>query len=256
MFNYLAKFIHDRKLVSHLKALNRWMRQIVGWGHKLQLQAEWNSGSQPEWYDHLIFQHWLWHVSRNPMSWERGIFGMLAMEHGCRVLDLCCGGGFFAHHFYSTRASSVISVDFDPVAIAHAKKNFRAPNVEYRCLDIRTEMPDGEFDNVVWDAAIEHFTQDEITAILKNIKKRLGSKGTLTGYTLVERPTGEKSLSHHEYEFKSKEDLATTLKKLFKNALVFENLSSDHLEDRRNLYFFASEGVLPFDPNWDRHVRL
>lgn len=255
MFNYTAKLIHDYNLIPYLKAVNRVMRRVAGLGHKLQLQSEWSSGTQPEWYDHLIFQHWLWHVSRNPMSWERGIFGMLAMKRGCRVLDLCCGGGFFAHHFFSIRANSVISVDFDPVAIAHAKKNFQAPNVEYRCVDIRTEMPDGGFDNIVWDAAIEHFTPDEVTTILANIKKRLGSEGTLTGYTLVEKPTG-KSLSHHEYEFKSKEELATTLKKFFGNVLVFENLSRDQLEERHNLYFFASDGVLPFDPNWGHHIRL
>jgi 2-polyprenyl-3-methyl-5-hydroxy-6-metoxy-1,4-benzoquinol methylase len=255
VFNYTAKLIHDYNLIRYLKAVNRVMRRVAGWGHKLQLQAEWHSGTQPEWYDHLIFQHWLWRVSRNPMSWERGVFGMLAMKHGCRVLDLCCGGGFFAHHFFSIRAKSVVSVDFDPVAIAHAKKNFEAPNVEYRCVDIRTEMPEGQFDNVVWDAAIEHFTQEEITAILTNIKKRLGHEGTLTGYTLVEKPTG-KSLVHHEYEFKSKGELAATLKRFFVNVLVFENLSNDYLEERRNLYFFASDSILPFDREWGYHVRL
>lgn len=150
---------------------------------------------------------------------------------------------------------AVTSVDFDPVAIAHARANFHAPNVEYRCADIRTQMPDGEFDNVVWDAAIEHFTQAEITAILTNIKNRLARGGTLTGYTLAEKPTG-KSLSHHEYEFHSKEELAAILKQFFDNVLVFENLSSDHLEERRNLYFFASDGVLPFDRDWGQHVRL
>jgi ribosomal protein L11 methylase PrmA len=71
------------------------------------------------------------------MSWERGFFSMLAMKHGCRVFDLCCGGEFFAHYFFSTRAKSVVAVDFDPAAIAHAKKSFQAPNVEYRCVDNR-----------------------------------------------------------------------------------------------------------------------
>lgn len=254
-FDRLASFVHDRKLVPAVKAVNRVLRLMTGCGHRLQLQAEWHSGTQPEWYDHLVFQHWLWKVSRNPMSWERGIFGMLVMKPGCRVLDLCCGGGFFAHHFYSSRAKSVISVDFDPVAIAHAKKNFQAPNVEYRCADIRTDMPKGEYDNVVWDAAIEHFTTDEITAILKNIKNRLGATGTLSGYTLAKKATG-KALSHHEYEFESKEELAAILKRFFGNVLVFENVSIDFLEERQNLYFCASDGSLPFDRDWKQHVRL
>jgi 2-polyprenyl-3-methyl-5-hydroxy-6-metoxy-1,4-benzoquinol methylase len=203
----------------------------------------------------LIFQHWKWYRTRNPMSWERGIFSMLTMNHGCRVLDLCCGGGFFAHHFFSSKAASVISVDFDPIAIAHARKNFRAPNVEYRCADIRTAMPDGKFENVVWDAAIEHFTQEETAGILVNIKKRLTPGGTMSGYTLVEKATG-KSLIHHEYEFKSKEELARILSRFFANVMVFENVSRDFLEERNNLYFFASDGMLPFDPNWPDMIRL
>ena len=44
------------------------MRRIVGYGHKLQFEAEWRIEPSPEWYDHLIFQHWLWHLSRNPMT--------------------------------------------------------------------------------------------------------------------------------------------------------------------------------------------
>jgi 2-polyprenyl-3-methyl-5-hydroxy-6-metoxy-1,4-benzoquinol methylase len=255
MFNFTARLVHDYNLIPALKAWNRIMRRVAGWGHRLQLQSEWHSGTHPEWYDHLIFQHWLWHESRNPMSWERGIFSMLAMKHGCRVLDLCCGGGFFAHHFFSIRAASVLSVDFDPAAIAHAKTNFQASNVEYRCVDIRTDMPEGEFDNVVWDAAIEHFTQDEVSLILKNIKKRLGLKGILSGYTLLEKTTG-KSLSHHEYEFKSKEELARVFKRFFAHVLVFENVSIDYLEERGNLYFFASDGILPFDQDWGQQVRL
>jgi cyclopropane fatty-acyl-phospholipid synthase-like methyltransferase len=202
-----------------------------------------------------ISQHWQWTALRNPMSWERGVFNMLPMKNGCKVLDLCCGGGFFAHHFYSGRASSVVSVDFDPSAIAHAKRNFRAPNVEYRCADIRTAMPEGAFDNVVWDAAIEHFTMEEADAILFNIMQRLGETGTLGGYPIVAKASG-KSLSHHEYEYKSKEELAGFLKRYFSNVLVFENISRDALEERRNLYFMASKQSLPFDPGWEGMIRL
>jgi SAM-dependent methyltransferase len=92
-----ARFVRRYNLVPAVKAINRLMRRLVGYGHKLQFEAEWRIDPTPEWYDHLIFQHWLWHLSRNPMTWERGIFSMLPMKNGSRVLDLCCGGGFFAH---------------------------------------------------------------------------------------------------------------------------------------------------------------
>ncbi|MFX5854734.1 class I SAM-dependent methyltransferase, partial [Acinetobacter baumannii] len=85
---------------------------------------------------------------------------------------LCCGDGFNAHYFYRARASSMICVDFDPKAIAYARKHFRSDNIRYELADIRTQMPDGAFDNIVWDAAIEHFTQEEIASVMVNIKKR------------------------------------------------------------------------------------
>jgi ubiquinone/menaquinone biosynthesis C-methylase UbiE len=216
---FLARLVRKYNLLPAVKVLNRMLRQVAGYGHKLQFDAEWRFDPNPEWYDHLIFQYWLWHLSRNPMSWERGVFSMLPMKNGCRVLDLCCGGGFFAHHFFSSHASSVVSVDFDPAAIAHARTNFRAPNVEYRLADIRTDMPDGEFDNIVWDAAIEHFTLDETNKLLLEMKRRLGPGGILSGYTIVEKAAG-KSLSHHEYEYKSKEELAGVLKRFFSEASV------------------------------------
>lgn len=254
-----ASLIHtlrvQRVLVPALKGMNRLLRRMASGGHRLQFYAEWRLGNPPEWFDHLVDQHWKWRVTRNPLSWERGVIGTMAMKPGCRVLDLCCGGGFFAHHFFSSRAASVVSVDFDPGAIAHAKRNFNAPNVDYRCCDIRKDMPLGEFDNVVWDAAIEHFTEEEISAILASIKGRLAPSGTLNGYTIVEKSTG-KSLVHHEYEFKSKEELAAILKRTFANVLVIERTSRDMFEERRNLYFFASDGPLPFDPGWESMVRL
>lgn len=250
-----AQLVRKWNLIPAIKAYNRFMRRMVGFGHKLQFEAEWRVDPNPEWYDHLIFQYWLWPISRNPMTWERGVFSMLPMNKGCRVLDLCCGGGFFAHHFFSSRASAVVSVDFDPIAIAHAKKNFQAPNVEYVCADIRTDMPGGDFDNIVWDAAIEHFTLEEAAKLLRDMKQRLGRTGILSGYTLVEKAIG-KSLSHHEYEYKSKEELAGVLKRQFANVMVFENQSHDQFEDRHNLYFYASDGPLPFDAGSPNVVRL
>jgi hypothetical protein len=61
------------------------------------------------------------------------------------------------------------------------------------------------------------------------------SGGILGGYTIVERPNG-KSLSHHEYEFKSKEDLARFFTPHFKHVTVFETI----YPERHNLYFWAS----------------
>jgi len=83
----------------------------------------------------------MWGANRAPHWLERGVFSLLALAPGCKVLELCCGDGFNAYYFYSSRAGSIHSVDFDPKAIAYAKKHFQAENVTYTLADIRTQMP-------------------------------------------------------------------------------------------------------------------
>ena len=107
-------------------------------------------------------------------------------------------------------------------------------------------MPEGTFDNIVWDAAIEHFTETEISDLMGNIKGRLTPTGILSGFTIVEQADGKKMLPHHEYEFKSKEDLARFFTPHFRNVKVFETI----YQDRHNLYFWASDGIIPFMDGW------
>ena len=107
-------------------------------------------------------------------------------------------------------------------------------------------MPEGLFEIIILDAAIEHFTEEEIDDLMKNIKVRLKEGGILSGYTIVENISGVKALSHHEREFKSKEDLKSFFEPHFKNVKVFETI----YPSRHNLYFYASDSILPFDNNW------
>jgi hypothetical protein len=109
--------------------------------------------------------------------------------------------------------------------------------------DIRTNIPEGPFDNIVWDAAVEHFNEAEIVLIMERIKTVLAPDGILSGYTIVEPPNGGKHLHQHEYEFHSKEDLARFLSPHFKNVHVFETI----FPSRTNLYFFATDSLLPFE---------
>ena len=102
--------------------------------------------------------------------------------------------------------------------------------------DIRTNMPQGTFENIVWDAAIEHFTPPEIAGIMGSIKQRLTPDGVLSGYTLVDGP---ETIHQHEYQFRQDlADLASFLTPHFRNVRVFETLRHP---DRHNLYFWASD---------------
>lgn len=221
----------------------------VSSAHRRLMAIQWSLPPQPEFFDHQIDLFYQWLTKRNSLWLERGVFGSLALQGG-RVLELSCGDGFNARNFYSLRSERVIACDFDPKAIETARKKNDAPNIEFLLADIRTEMPDGKFENIIWDGAIEHFTPDEIVKISENIKSRLTDDGVLSGYTILESSGGKKALSHHEYEFKSKKDLIRFFSPQFKNVTVFET----EYPERHNLYFWASDGVLPFGIGWPKMV--
>lgn len=229
-------------------SLEAWLAsRWVSGAHRRLMAVQWGLPPQPEHFDHHIDLFHGWLASRNSLWQERGIFGSLALRGG-EVLELACGDGFNARNYYSLRSTSVLACDFDPKAIDTARRKNSVANVTFVLADIREAMPSGSFDNVVWDAAIEHFTPVEIESVLRQIKARLTEEGILSGYTIVEKPDGTKSLSHHEYEFKSKEDLCRFLAPYFVNVTVFETM----YPSRHNLYFWASDGSLPFRSDWPR----
>lgn len=218
--------------------------------HKRLMGIQWKLPPYPESFDHQIDQFYQWTFTRNSQWLERGVYSALALKGGT-LLELCCGDGFNARNFYSLRSKQVVACDFDPRVIRVARRKNTAPNVSFQVADIRTHMPDGRYDNIVWDAAIEHFTPKEIQSIMLSIKGRLAPGGILSGHTVVERQDGQKQLSQHEYEFKNKEDLLRFFTPMFANVLVFET----KYPDRHNLYFWASDSVIPFGINWEHASR-
>ena len=59
-------------------------------------------------------------------------------------------------------------------------------------------------------------------------------------------PGGGKAIHQHEYEFADMDDLKRFLSPHFRNVKVFETI----FPSRHNLYFWASDGALPFDAGW------
>jgi SAM-dependent methyltransferase len=246
----VAARARQRVVLPLVRRLNAAMRRAASWTHRWQFWLEWVLGPSPEWFDHYLDSHYSWTARGIPYPWERGIFNLLAMKQGCEALEICCGDGFNTHHFYACRAARIVAVDIDPVAVTHARCLHAAPHVTFAQCDIRDGLPSGIFDNVLWDAAIEHFTEHEIDTLIKAIRARLRPGGVLSGHTIRERESG-KSHPDHEYEFRSKPDLLRFFEGRFKNVLVFETI----YPDRHNFYFFASDGELPFSENWPHAVR-
>jgi len=256
MKNILKAFLRFLLPTGPVLAVNRGLRALGAAGHRLQFNLQWRVAKRtPAWFDHFITSHWQWHESQNPSSWQRGILGLFAMKPGCRALELCCGGGFHSYHFYAGRASQLIAVDFDQDAIRHARANFRAPNLEFRQANILTEMPDGPFDNICWDAGIEYFTEAETESLLRAIKTRLAPGGILSGCGIVAR--GE-AASHidHKHEFSSPEELAQLLRRFFDTVTVIGTHQSDKFLERATFHFFASDGEVPFGMQDSNIIRL
>jgi SAM-dependent methyltransferase len=218
--------------------------------HRRLMAVQWRLPPEPKHFDHHIDLFYQWLATRNPLWLERGVFTGLALKGG-DVLDIACGDGFYARNFYSVRSRRVVACDYDPKAIKAAKRKNRAPNVEYLLADIRLDLPKGSFENIVLDAALAHFTPNEIDSMMENMKSRLSADGIVSGYTIVKGPSESKQLSHHEYEFRNKEDLLRFITPHFEEAVIFETIYFG----RHNLYFWASDRVIPFDPQWPSAVR-
>lgn len=230
-----------RFAISTIKSINWMMRKLTAGTHFLQYALEWGWEPRPEWFDHFVDQHWQMSAKNSGLHVERGVFSRFLLKPNGRMLELCCGDGFNSRHFYSSAVNIVTAVDFDENAITHARRFNSAPNIEYRQLDIRSGLPAGPFDNIVWDAAIEHFTQAEIDKLLKEMVDLLGKTGIVSGYTITEREDGRKSNALHEYEFKDKEDLRRFFTPHFQHVKVWETI----YPTRHNLYFAASQS--PFE---------
>ncbi len=234
-------------IVRISRTLSKISRKIAYQTHRIQMFLEWTTDN-PEHFDHNIDLYYKWRRDQQSFPMERGVWSSLALRGDGNTLDLCCGDGFYSFYFYSSKSKQITAIDFEPKAIQAGKQNFSLTKIKYVLGDIRKDIPAGPFDNIVWDAAIEHFTENEIISLMTRIKTVLTPSGILSGYTIVEdHAHNRKRLHQHEYEFHSKEDLARFLTPYFKNVMVAQTT----FEDRENLYFYASDELLPFEgPNF------
>jgi hypothetical protein len=204
--------------------------------------AQWAIAPTPSHFDHHIDLYHQWLSSRDSMWVERGVLSGLAMRGG-RLLELSCGDGFNTRNFYSIRMDEVVACDIDPTAIKTAKRKNSAPNIDYRIADIRTQMPEGVYENVVWDFGfplLRYFTPDEVEQIFDLVRDCLAGRGVFSGYMIAQEP-GSDALC-----FSDSERLRAYLADFFEHVTVFEIRA----QNRHNLYFWASESMVPLRPDW------
>ncbi|MGO9319774.1 MAG: class I SAM-dependent methyltransferase [Solirubrobacteraceae bacterium] len=228
-------------VVPALRRFNSAVRALSAGSHHLQYKVEGFLRPSAEWFDHEIDVHWQWVARQRSMFLERGVLNTLAIRPGAQILELCCGDGFNSHRFYAERAAHVLAVDHNRAALAHARRFHARANVEYRSHDILQGIPEGPFDNIIWDSAMHHFTLSEVAVILASTHRSLSGGGVLSGYTVI---APGQDYAYARLQFEDPGPLADLLAGEFAHVAVLE--TPDTL--RRNLYFFASDvaSALPF----------
>lgn len=202
--------------------------------------AKWYSGNKaPNWFDHRA-DLYCWRLRRNSFWIERGCYSRQSIKQGDRVLDLCCGDGFYDYYFYSSVASNIVAVDRDASAIAHARKWHALPNISFETMDLTQTMPEGEFDSIIWDMAIEHFSLPQIKDVLAQCVTR---SRALSGCTILVET--KQVHPEHQNEFFAPEELEAVLRPFYADVQTFvtvyppeRSAQHDHAQ-RATVYFRA-----------------
>lgn len=200
--------LFDEEPTEVLKA-----KELVKSYYHKRMKDVWYNAKPPVWFDHEIDYH-LW--PRNLFWIERGIYGRMVMCPGCRVLDLCCGDGYYSDVWYSSIAGSIDACDNDKDALRFASQRHSNPKVSYYKVDILTDaFPRPRYDVITWFEAIEHFSEVQIVGLLEKMAGALEPHGAVIGSTpIVQERTGTRN-PQHDREFASPEDLRAVLRKVF-----------------------------------------
>ncbi len=85
-------------------------------------------------------------------SQAREVFLSLCLQQGVdlgksRLLDVCCGTGFYAKIFAENGGTDYLGIDITDTLFPELRKN--VPNFKFRKLDVSCEEVDGRFDLIV-----------------------------------------------------------------------------------------------------------
>lgn len=112
---------------------------------------------------------------RLTLAWVRS---KLSLEGGHDLLDLCCGNGLFAEDFFPS-CDTITAVDVSDELLTPLKaigsSKIRPIAADMRSVDFRP----GEFDRVLWYAAIQYLTSAEALQVLLKTAEWLRPGGIL-----------------------------------------------------------------------------
>jgi SAM-dependent methyltransferase len=122
---------------------------------------------RPDSPDQATFQH---HLARYQFA-----LGQLVGDE--RILDAGCGTGY-GSSLLGQKASSVVGVDYSPLAVGYATERYAGPGVSFAAMDCQhLGFPSARFDAVVCFEVFEHMVNPE--AFLNEIVRVLAPGGRL-----------------------------------------------------------------------------
>lgn len=159
----------------------RWLLKI----YQSKFRLDWEySKTPPHFYNHRMgmSQFVLGDKVNGPFAYYRGFYAAQIIKENDRLLDIGCGDGFFTKRFFSAKCLQVDGIDIEPSAIQYAVKENAAENVKYHLLDaVEMDFPAPEYDVIVWDGAIGHFSPETLDKVLSKIADSLAVDGVFVG---------------------------------------------------------------------------
>lgn len=109
-------------------------------------------------------------------------FGMQVIPVGAKVLDLCCGEGFYDRMYFAERASSVDALDMDGSAIDLAQTLNRRRNLRFYKADVAQDnFPDTEYDTILCFSALQQMSRAQLDVLLPKIRAAVKAGGSFFG---------------------------------------------------------------------------
>lgn len=208
--------------------------QVVFKIYYLLVRVEWKIGRDIEFYDHIADFSNLFKKKDGDFL-KRGVFNSFYIKKGASVLEIGCGDGFYTRFFYSTNSSLIDAVDYNKGAIEHSLFFWSTKKINFFNGDVLIEdfwkNLNKKYDNVICDAVLDRFNNQELDFVLTRICEQLENAGCFTGYLT------KKNTYLTESIFETSLDVITKLEKYFNDVHVFEVDSSE----RVGFYFIGKK---------------
>ena len=241
--------------------------KITSFLYFILMGMDWGKIPKTEWMDHDQDTFYQFKANGSFFHIERGIiprlylsnflitkneFDNLKLKKKINILDLCSGDSYISQKFFYDLSDTIVSLDLDPAAIARGKNRIKHNQYmnkkhyfyqfdieKIKILDfLKKNKLDIKFDVILFNAAIEHFKEDQLDFIFMSFKEVMKEKSFVSTYTIVEDIDNQKYLpEHHEMFFSSKEHLENIVSKYFQFTKSHHSL----FNGRCNIYCIASD---------------